>query len=198
MGAGKSTLVKSLAAVLGFTPRLERPDANPFFERFIEDPPRWALWSLLAFILDSVNQVSLACEDSGIVVERPPEEMLGVFARERYRRGLLSDADLHLLEQTFALSYGVAQAPDLLVFLHGDPRSLHERLRRRAAVGDHSFRLVDMEMWVSAYATWRATLSPDRVIDRNISERDLASPREIQTLALEITERLRSRRSSPN
>src|SRR4029077_5443914 len=143
-------------------------------------------------MLDSVNEVSLAAEDRGAVVERPPEEMFGVFAQERHRRGLLSDGDLRLFEQTLDASYRIARKPDLLVVLHGDPRLLHKRLELREAVGDHSFRLADMEAWVCAYATWRETLDPDRVIDRNVDDRDLALPWEIQRLAWEVIDRLRS------
>src|SRR4029077_14703508 len=78
-------------------------------------------------MLDSVNEVSLAAEDRGAVVERPPEEMFGVFAQEGHRRGLLSDGDLRLFEQTLDASYRIARKPDLLVVLHGDPRLLHKK-----------------------------------------------------------------------
>ncbi len=193
MGAGKSTLVRALAAALEFTPRLERVADNSFFERYTEDPPRWALWSQLAFILGAVNELSLACEDEGTVLERPPEEMFGVFVRELSRRNALSDGDSHLLEQTFTISQRIAPPPDLLVVLRGEPGTLQMRLRQRAAVGDESYRLEDIGMWVSAYATWRATLDPDRVIDRDIDEFDLRSWSAVRRLASEIEERLPSR-----
>jgi deoxyadenosine/deoxycytidine kinase len=191
MGAGKSTLVTSLASALGFTPRLERVEANPFFGRFIEDPARWSFWSQLSFILGSVGDAAAAANaDSGTVLERPPEEMFGVFVRLLKQRGSLLPAEFELIQQVFALSGRVMKSPDLLVVLHAGAPTLLARLRRRGDEGDTSYSLDSLEEWVGAYGTWRATLEPGRVIDLNVESSDVRSPVVLAGLAAEIEARI--------
>jgi deoxyadenosine/deoxycytidine kinase len=190
MGAGKSTLVTSLASALGFTPRLERAEANPFFSWFLEDADRWSFWSQLSFILGSVGEAAAAAADAGTVLERPPEEMFEVFVRLLEQRGSLLPAEFELIEQVFTLSRCVVTPPDLLVVLHAGAPTLLARLRSRGDPGDDSYTLESLEEWVRAYGTWRATLEPARVIDLDVDSRDVRSPLALAELVAKIEARM--------
>lgn len=43
ISAGKSTLCRDLATLLGYALFLEPTQSNPFLASFYKDPPRWAL-----------------------------------------------------------------------------------------------------------------------------------------------------------
>jgi deoxyadenosine/deoxycytidine kinase len=186
IGAGKSTIVTEIASVLGLCARLERVEANPFFERFASDRATWAFWSQLAFLTGAIDDAAIARRQGGGVLERPAEEMLGVFVRDLHDVGLLDGDELRTLAQVVEIGERLAGAPDLLVVLHGDPQELLERLRNRRDPGDDSYDLADMRRLANAYDRWRATLDDRRVIDVDVAEVDLRSASAIRDLAEEV------------
>src|SRR5688572_8693492 len=57
IGAGKTTLARSLAYHLHAETLLELPDENPFLARFYEDMARYALPAQLNFLFQRVDQL---------------------------------------------------------------------------------------------------------------------------------------------
>jgi deoxyadenosine/deoxycytidine kinase len=57
IGAGKTSLARSLALSLGADTLLEAPDENPFLPRFYEDMRRFALPTQLNFLFQRVDQL---------------------------------------------------------------------------------------------------------------------------------------------
>lgn len=184
VGAGKSSVVHGLASALDLHSWPERVEDNPFFVRHMADPATWALRSQLAFLLGAVEDATAARHDPpGGVLERPAQEMFGVFARDLHHAGFLDDDELHALRRIVELGERLAGVPDLLIVLHGEPQRLLERIRTRDRPGEEAYDLADMQRLVAAYDAWAQTWDRSPVIHIDATARDLRSGDEIDRLA---------------
>lgn len=184
VGVGKSTVVGGLAAALGFQPWPERTDDNPFFVRFADDRPTWAFRSQVAFMLGSVEDADAARRGPpGGVLERPVQEMFGVFVRDLHENGMLDDDELDVLARVVELGERLAGVADLLVVLSGDTELLLSRIRARGGPGDGSYDLAAMRRLAAAYDRWRAGWERCPVIDVDATSTDLRRAEEIDMLA---------------
>jgi deoxyadenosine/deoxycytidine kinase len=129
IGAGKTSLTRRLAQRFGAHALLERPEANPFLERFYGDRARYALPTQLFFLFQRVQQLaevrqldlfqSLLFAD--FLLDKDP-----LFARLT-----LADDELKLYEQILAQLRPQTTAPDLVIYLQAPPETLVERVARR-------------------------------------------------------------------
>ena len=58
IGAGKTSLARVLAQRAGGEELFERPEDNPFLERFYGDMPRYALAAQLTFLFQRADQLA--------------------------------------------------------------------------------------------------------------------------------------------
>jgi deoxyadenosine/deoxycytidine kinase len=129
IGAGKTSLARKLADHYQAHTLLERPEANPFLERFYADRQRYALPTQLFFLFQRVQQLaevrqldlfqSLLFAD--FLLDKDP-----LFARLT-----LADDELRLYEQILAQLRPQTVAPDLVIHLQARPEVLAERVARR-------------------------------------------------------------------
>lgn len=129
IGAGKTSLARKLAEHYQAHTLLERPEANPFLERFYTDRKRFALPTQLYFLFQRVQQLaevrqldlfqSLLFAD--FLLDKDP-----LFARLT-----LADDELRLYEQILAQLRPQTTAPDLVIHLQARPEVLAERVARR-------------------------------------------------------------------
>ncbi len=129
IGAGKTSLARKLAEHYQAHTLLERPEANPFLERFYTDRKRFALPTQLFFLFQRVQQLaevrqldlfqSLLFAD--FLLDKDP-----LFARLT-----LADDELRLYEQILAQLRPQTTAPDLVIHLQARPEVLAERVARR-------------------------------------------------------------------
>jgi deoxyadenosine/deoxycytidine kinase len=129
IGVGKSSLARKLAEHLGARLLLERAEENPYLERFYADPPRYALQTQLAFLLQRARQVQELAQpgmfDTGVVSDF-------VFAKDAiFARLTLSDDEHRLYTRLAAEVLPQAPQPDLVVWLQASPATLLARIRTR-------------------------------------------------------------------
>ena len=129
IGAGKTSLARRLAQHTGATALLEKPEENPFLERFYRDPPRHALATQLFFLFQRGNEVrDLAQMDmfSASTVADYLFDKDPLFARLN-----LNDAEFSLYQQIYHTLQLQAPVPDLVIYLQAAPGTLVERVRLR-------------------------------------------------------------------
>ena len=139
IGAGKTSLARVLARRIGGEELFERPEDNPFLERFYGDMPRFALATQLTFLFQRADQLGgvgqfdmfrrLTVGD--FLLDKDP-----LFARLN-----LSDAEYQLYEKVYAHLKPQTPTPDLVVYLQAPVDTLIERVHRRG---------VDFERRISA------------------------------------------------
>ncbi|MFJ7566995.1 deoxynucleoside kinase [Herminiimonas sp. NPDC097707] len=129
IGAGKTTLAGKLAAQLGAQTLLERPEENPFLEKFYRDAGRYALPTQMFFLFQRLNQLrDLAQPDlfdarivSDFLLDKDP-----IFARLT-----LGDDELALYQQLYDHLRPQAPLPDLVIYLQAEPQTLIDRIKKR-------------------------------------------------------------------
>ncbi len=129
IGVGKTTLVRKLAESFGAQTLLERPEENPFLEKFYRDANRYALPTQMFFLFQRMNQLrDLTQTDlfaarivSDFLLDKDP-----IFARLT-----LGDDELNLYRQLYEHLRPQAPQPDLVIYLQAQPETLVERVRKR-------------------------------------------------------------------
>jgi deoxyguanosine kinase len=142
IGVGKTSLARRLAERWSMHPLFERPQDNPFLERFYRDTGRYALPAQLHFALQRAQQ---AQEVAAIHAAGTPliadfmTDKNDIFARLTLPedewllyRALAARIDAQGPRGAVAGSPGAAPAPDFVVYLQASPEVLFARIQKRA------------------------------------------------------------------
>ncbi|MEC4720296.1 deoxynucleoside kinase [Noviherbaspirillum sp. CPCC 100848] len=150
IGVGKTSLAERLADVLHASKLFERPQDNPFLERFYRDPARFALSTQMAFLFQRMNQLrelAQAAAGNTRVVSDFLLDKDALFAR------LTLDADeLKLYEQLRDHLQPQAPAPDLVIYLTAEPATLTERIRKRGIAMEAGISETYLERLCESYS----------------------------------------------
>jgi deoxyguanosine kinase len=129
IGAGKTSLARRLAAHLGAETLLEKPQDNPFLERFYLDPRRNALPTQLFFLFQRIEEVRELAQ-MNLFNSRTVSDYL--FEKDAlFARLNLSDDEYKLYQNIYQSLSPQAPAPDLVIYLQAHADTLMERVRRR-------------------------------------------------------------------
>jgi deoxyadenosine/deoxycytidine kinase len=140
IGVGKTSLAGRLAETFGASALLERPDENPFLERFYASRRHFALPTQLFFLFQRARQVQELKQGDMFASGYVSDFLLDkdkLFARVN-----LDDDELRLYEQVYAQLSLDAPVPDLVIYLQAPVDVLLERIRRRGVPYE---RLIDRD-----------------------------------------------------
>jgi deoxyadenosine/deoxycytidine kinase len=129
IGAGKTSLARRIAAHFVGELLLEKPEDNPFLERFYGDMTGHALQTQLFFLFQRVNQLQdltqmdmfASIKVSDFFLDKDP-----LFARLT-----LSDSEYDLYKKIFRQLQPKPRLPDLVIYLQASVQTLVERVKRR-------------------------------------------------------------------
>lgn len=139
IGSGKTSLARVLAQHVGGEELFERPEDNPFLERFYADIARYALATQLTFLFQRVDQLAGVGQFDMFRRATVADFMLDkdpLFARLN-----LTDAEYNLYEKVYSHLRPQAPTPDLVVYLQAPVETLIDRVHRRG---------IDFERKISA------------------------------------------------
>lgn len=131
IGAGKTSLAQNMADCLGCTLLLERPEENPFLEKFYSDRSRHALPTQLFFLLQRIDQFRNVTQAE--VLSQP---MISDFLMEKnqlFAQLTLNEAEYALYRKIYEQMQPQAPTPDLVIYLQASPEKLYERIKRRGS-----------------------------------------------------------------
>ncbi len=129
IGAGKTSLARQIARSVGGEELFERPEDNPFLERFYEDMDRFALPTQLTFLFQRADQLHGVGQFdlfrhvtvADFLLDKDP-----LFARLN-----LTDAEFQLYEKVYSHLKPQTPVPDLVIYLQAPVEVLVERVLRR-------------------------------------------------------------------
>jgi len=152
IGAGKTSLARVIAQHAGGEELFERPEDNPFLERFYGDMPRFALATQLTFLFQRVDQLAgvgqydmfrkLTVAD--FLLDKDP-----LFARLN-----LTDAEYGLYEKVFSHLKPQTPTPDLVIYLQAPVETLVERVHRRGVNFERRISAAYLSRLADAYSRY--------------------------------------------
>lgn len=175
IGVGKTSLARRLAEACGAQALLERPEENPFLERFYHSRKHFALPTQLFFLFQRARQIQELKQgdmfSAGFVAD---------FLLEKDRlfaRANLDNDELRLYEQVYQqLSLDLTQ-PNLVIYLQAPVDVLLDRIRRRGIAYEGFIDRAYLQTLVGAYTQFfhHYTASPLLVVNAseiNFVDRD--------------------------
>jgi deoxyguanosine kinase len=130
IGVGKTSLANRLGARWSAPTLLERPQDNPFLERFYRDTARYALPAQLSFALQRAQQAREIAAAHAAGTPLVADFMLQ--KSEIFARLTLPDDEWQLYRALAAqIDTASPPAPDLVVYLQATPEVLYARIQKR-------------------------------------------------------------------
>ena len=129
IGAGKTSLARVLAHHVGGEELFERPEENPFLERFYGDMARYALATQLTFLFQRADQLSGVGQ-----FDMFRRVTVGDFLLDKdplFARLNLTDAEYRLYEKVYSHLKPQTPTPDLVIYLQAPVETLIDRVHRR-------------------------------------------------------------------
>ena len=129
IGVGKTSLAQRLADHIGADILLEKPQDNPFLERFYQDPQRHAMSTQLFFLFQRINEVR---DQAQMDLFRTRTVSDYLFDKDAlFARLNLSEDEYKLYQNIYRSLAPKAPIPDLVIYLQATTSTLIDRVRRR-------------------------------------------------------------------
>jgi deoxyguanosine kinase len=136
IGVGKTSLAKRLAETFNYDIVLEKPEENPFLERFYRNPKQHALATQLFFLFQRAQQLQALKQDDLFEPVRVADFLIDkdrLFARQNL------DADEFALYETVYQHLTIdAPAPDLVIYLQAPTQVLLGRVQKRGIAAEQA------------------------------------------------------------
>jgi deoxyadenosine/deoxycytidine kinase len=150
IGVGKTTLATKLAESLHAQSLLERPEENPFLDRFYRDASRYALPTQIHFLFQRMKQLGEAAN-----IDLSAARLVSDFLLDKdllFARLTLDGDELQLYQQLYELLRPQAPVPDLVIYLQAEPQSLAGRIRKRGVQMEEGLSEVYLQRLCESYS----------------------------------------------
>ena len=149
IGVGKTSLAQKLSQAFGSDLLLERPEENPFLDRFYQARKQFALPTQLFFLFQRARQMQEWKQRDLFAPTRIADFLLE--KDQLFARLNLDDDELRLYEQVYEQLKIDLPVPDLVIYLQAPVEVLVERVRRRGIVFERSIDREYLERLNEAY-----------------------------------------------
>lgn len=173
IGAGKSTLARALAYSLNYDVLLERPQDNPFLDRFYQDKDNYALQTQLSFLFQRTRQLDQLKQGD---MFRP--RLVADFMLEKdalFAQATLDTHELDLYTKVHDQVVVGSPTPDIVVYLQAPVSILLERIKMRGIESEKSITASYLERLNSAYMNFFHQYSQSPLLIVNAEEIDFAN-----------------------
>lgn len=168
IGVGKTSLARRLADAFGAQPMLERPEENPFLERFYESRAHYALPTQLFFLFQRARQIQELKQGDMFAPGHVADFLID--KDKLFARANLDDDELRLYEQVYTQTIRDLPIPDLVVYLQAPVDVLLERVRRRGIGYERGIDRDYLQRLVDAYTQFFHHYSTSPLLVVNAAE----------------------------
>lgn len=187
IGVGKTTLANRLATSFDSDLLLEGAEANPFLEKFYEDPAAAALPTQLFFLLQRARQLKDMKQEDMFSPVRVADFLI---EKDRLFAELTLDKDeLDLYEQVYASLTIDVPRPDLVVYLQAPVEVLLNRIQIRGLKHERFIEAAYLQRLCDSYIQFFYQYSSAPLLIVNAADIDFANNEEdYRLLYQQITE----------
>ena len=155
IGSGKSSLTKMIAKEFGWKPYFESVQNNPYLPDFYKDMKRWSFQLQVYFLSHRFNAHKKIIESKkSVIQDRSIYEDVEIFARNLYLMGRMEKRDYGNYRSLFYEMVSYLKAPDLIVYLKADVKTLLNQIRQRGRNFERSIEKKYLERLNRSYETW--------------------------------------------
>lgn len=152
IGVGKTSLAKRLAGTFNYDIVLEKPEDNPFLERFYRNPKQHALATQLFFLFQRAQQLQDLKQDDLFEPVRVADFLIDkdmLFARQNL------DPDEFLLYQNVYQHLTIdAPVPELVIYLQAPTQVLLQRIQKRGIAAEQTIEADYLSHLNDAYTSF--------------------------------------------
>ena len=176
IGAGKTTLTELLSKRLGYQPRYEIVDKNPYLGDFYDDMKRWS-FHLQIYFLNSRFKQLMEIQNNGIdiVQDRTIYEDAYIFAENLHEMGLMASRDYENYRSIFDSITSLIKPPDLLIYLQASVPTLVNNIQHRGREYETGIRLDYLAKLNEKYDTWIKDYREGRLLVLNKDQLDFTN-----------------------
>ena len=149
IGVGKSSLARRLASALDAELLLERPEDNPFLERYYGDPAGYAFQAQLAFLFQRVRQMQGLAQRSMFTPTVVSDYTVAKDAL--FARLTLSDEEHRLYSQLHGQAVAQLPEPGIVLWLQASTPTLLQRIRGRGLRMEQGISAAYLDRLTEAY-----------------------------------------------
>lgn len=171
IGVGKTSLAKRLAETFNYDIVLERPEENPFLERFYRNPRQHALATQLSFLFQRSRQMQAMHQDDLFEPVRVTDFLID--KDELFALQNLDPDEFELYRQVFEHLTIDAPVPDLVIYLQAPTPVLLNRIRKRGLPAEKHIEPEYLERLNEAYTRFFHYYDRTSLLIVNSSEIDL-------------------------
>lgn len=192
IGVGKTTLTKKLALTFNREAVLERPEDNPFLERFYNNRKAAALQTQLFFLFERVRHIQELRQSDMFAPVRVADFLLEkdkLFARIN-----LDSDELELYQTIYDHVVADIPKPDLVIYLQAAADVLMERIQHRGVESELDIERDYLDQLIDAYTEFFHYYDDAPLLIVNATEMDLADSEQDYQQLVEYIPKARSGR----
>lgn len=150
IGVGKTTLAHRLAETFNYQVLLERPQENPFLERFYQDPKRYALQTQLFFLFQRAEQLRDARQEDLFTDVKVSDFLID--KDKLFAEVTLDEDEYKLYQNVYQHMTFDAPTPDLVIYLQAPSDVLLQRIQQRGVASERDINGPYLDRLNDAYA----------------------------------------------
>lgn len=155
IGAGKSSLTRSLAATFKWNPYFESVEDNPYLQDFYGDMTRWSFHLQMYFLANRFKSHKKMIESGmSVIQDRTIYEDAEIFAKNLFEIGKMEKRDYDNYVSLFHVMMEYLKPPDLLIYLKATVDTLVRQISRRGRGYEQNIPREYLEQLNRHYETW--------------------------------------------
>jgi len=173
IGVGKTSFTKRLAATFNYETVLEKPETNPFLERFYQNRRQAALPTQLFFLFERSRQIQEMRQGDMFEPVRIADFLL---EKDRLFAEINLDRDeLELYDNVYNHLAIEAPTPDLVIYLQAPVPVLLDRIQLRGVAAEQQIEKKYLAQLVDAYTRFFHYYDAAPLLIVNAAEIDLVN-----------------------
>ncbi len=192
IGAGKTTLARSLADRFSWTVHYEDVANNPYLEDFYQDMQRWSFNLQIYFLNSRFKQIlEIQRGETTVIQDRTIFEDAKIFAPNLHEMGLMTTRDYSNYNSLFETISSMFDPPDLLIYLKASIDTLVNQIQKRGREYEESIRTDYLRGLNTYYEEWIKTYDLGPLLVVEVDKFNFADrPEDLDEICATITKML--------